>query len=68
MSEVQLAALFDVVIVMGSPLTMTATVCAYDGVAQPSKARAAAQPMMKGERRRKKVVVMIIFAISTVPS
>src|SRR5260370_1851108 len=51
---------------MGSPLTMTATVCACNGEPQPIKISAAAQPRIRGERRCKiLMVVMIIFAIST---
>src|SRR4030081_1761573 len=50
---------------MGSPLTMTATVCACSGEPQPIRSSAAAQPRMRGERRFENVAVMIIFAIST---
>jgi hypothetical protein len=50
-------------LVIGSPLTMQATVCACNGEPQPIKISAAAQP---GERRCKiLLLVMIIFAVST---
>src|SRR5712672_2766460 len=51
---------------MGSPLTMTATVCACNGEPELARISAAAQPRIRGERRRKILeLVMIIFAIST---